>query len=368
MNVCKNCGNELKATEKFCTVCGTYFDIEEELGDKPEEEEFDKKKKKKEKKEMKLNMDVELDQEEEPLPEVDIDTEYTSREDPYVEAYIGEDYKWVTQRPFNIYALLLSWMYFLYRKLYLIGIIGLAITGIIIKLFPMIIVPYIVLSMVFSGLFFNKIYLRMVEKKVKKIERNASGLGSFEIESKCKRKGGVNVLLPLFIFFLFLVIMLLNYVKISWNPASPNFWDENSTNQANCKALGKRVYGSLSDYGIDGDLQELACEITTSPTKSYSVYLKLSSGESVKYVLFQTNQDGYFEVKGNTDKITELETLQKEYGLASNYQEFLTTSRELSNKFASLKDDAAYEDQLISQDKDQKEKTHFIFTKDDILS
>lgn len=369
--VCKSCGNELRSNEKFCTVCGTYNDPDEELEENSYDtdiEEFQlkgksKDKKKKDKKEKEKQKKI-IEEAEELIEKEDIH----QIEDPYVAAYIGEDYKWVAERPFNIYALLLSWMYFLYRKLYLIGITGLAITGVIIKLLPIIIVPYIVLSMVFSGLFFNKIYLHIVEKRVSKIQRNTEGLGAFEITSICKKKGGVNVFIPLLIFFVFLVIMLSNYINISWNPTSPNFWDENSNNQANCRSMGKRIYDSLDDYGVEGELVELGCEITNNQIKTYNIYLKLSQNGNTKYVYFQNNKDGYFEVKGNTDMIAELETLQSDYGLAENYREFLTTSKELSNKFSSLKDDAEYENKLINQDDDQKEKTHFIFTRDEILN
>ena len=380
---CKNCGNELKSTAKFCTLCGNYVDDDDDgslesdrLGKMTKKEmkhsytenEFlnqeiqeDIKKEKKEKKKKKKEKNIEIPD------DISIEDDTSKDFNPNLAAYVGEDYKWVVDRPFNIYALLLSWMYFLYRKLYLIGIIGLVITGIILVFIPAIIIPYIVLSMVFSGMFFNRIYLNVIEKRVAAIEQEAVDQGEFAVEEKCRKKGGVNVLLPLLIFFIFLVIVLSRYIHFEYHGKISKFWGETSSNQANCKTMGKRIYTSFKDYGVDGDLQELICEITTTPNKTYNIYMKVIKDQKTEYYYFQPNSDGYFSIKANTTMIPELETLQKDYGLAENYKEFLTLSKDLSNKFATLKEEAEYEDRLVEKGKDKQAKTHFVFTKDDIL-
>ena len=157
--ICRNCGNTLKENEKFCTLCGTYNDPSVP----PEENDFDSPNQ-----EMKF---IRKNEEQDPddsymAPDISEENyeeeDYSSKDDPDVVAYIGEDYKWIAKRPFNIYALLFSWIYFLYRKLYLIGIIGLVVTGIVIKFLPFLLIPCVILSMVGCGLFFNKIYLAKV--------------------------------------------------------------------------------------------------------------------------------------------------------------------------------------------------------------
>ena len=370
---CKNCGAELKPGINYCIECGTYNDEDdiESDGRSFEKQEasiggffpdLKKEKKQKEKKEKKKPEK----KEERFVPEEvkdDID-----EDDPYMQAFIGEDYKWVAQRPFNIYALLLSWVYFLYRKVYAIGIMGLVVTGAILVTYPIIMVPYIVLSMVFSGLFFNKIYLNRVESKVSKIKILYSDLSEEEKLLKCKKAGGVNVILPLLIFAIFLIVLLSNYIHLDVGHKKSAYWSENSDNQANCKSLGKRVYNSIYDYGVEGEIEELACEIVTTPDKTYNIYLKLQDGEKMKYVFFQTDRDGYFSIKANTELIEELDTLQKEYGLSQSNQEFLALSKELQKTYDSVKDEANYEDALIEKSNDKKAKTHFIFTKDDILN
>lgn len=359
--VCKNCGNQLRENEKFCTICGTYND--------PSDVDNTPSKKKTPEDEMENNNYSEFEEFSKQPKTVSkkktVVEEYSIKGDPYIAAYIGEDYKWVVERPFNIYALLLSWIYFLYRKVYLIGIIGLIITGLIIKYVPIIIIPYIVLSMVGSGLFFNKIYLDIVESRVQKIESKART--SAEIEAICKKKGGVNVFIPLLIFFVFLVIMLLSYININTGGEESKFWSENSSNQANCLSMGKKIYKNLDSSLVGGNLEELACEITVTSYNTYNIYIKLNKDGNYRYLYFQNDQDGHINLKGNTDYIATLENTEKQYGLSDSDKDLLTTSRELSNKFASIKDDSDYEDNQIFKNTDTKAKTHYVFTKDDIL-
>ena len=62
--------------------------------------------------------------------------EFSYENEDLLEAFIGEDYKPIKKIPFNIFAFLLNWSYLLYRKLYITGILGLVVTGIIILFFP----------------------------------------------------------------------------------------------------------------------------------------------------------------------------------------------------------------------------------------
>lgn len=363
--VCKNCGEQLRTNEKFCTVCGYYNDFDDNSLEADEVGLLGKKKKKKQK-EKKVNSLEEYEdlqfKEEEQAPV------FFSHEDHFLSTYIGEDYKWIVQRPFNIYALLLSWMYFLYRKLYLIGILGLVVTATILKYIPIIIVPYIVFSMVGSGLFFNKIYLALSEKKVHNIQTSSEGLDNYTIEEKCRKKGGVNVIVPLFIFLIFLAVTFFWILDFQYNDEKPNFWRENNENQANCKSMVKQAYTISKNYKIEGELEEAICEIEEGDFKKYNIYLKVDNKAQYQYLYFKNESEGYFTLKGNTTIIKELEATQKDFGLSEADKDFLTTSKDLSNKFSSLKDDSNYEDKLIAQNKDSQEKAHYVFTKDDILN
>ena len=106
---CRNCGKKLREKEKFCTVCGYYndgkdddfqvdgvlFDNDLDLSDDSEIEENN-----------------ELDD----TGEFDLkanasgtrDNEFYYKDEKFLEAFIGEDYKLIKKSPFNIYAFLLT--------------------------------------------------------------------------------------------------------------------------------------------------------------------------------------------------------------------------------------------------------------------
>lgn len=359
--VCKNCGEQLKSNEKFCTVCGYYNDPDDTSLENDRVGLLGKKRKPPEEVQSLEEYENKI-LDEEPAPQ------FFSHEDHFLSVFIGEDYKWIAQRPFNIYALLFSWMYFLYRKLYIIGILGLTLTGVILKFAPIIVVPYIVLSMVGSGLFFNKIYLALSSGKVEKIVHSSEGLDNYTIEEMCKRKGGVTVALPLLIFLVFLIIMFFSLINIQYNDQKPRFWSANNENKANCKSMGKQAYKIMQNYDIEGNLEELICVVEIKDKKSFDIYIKVNDKAQYQYIYFMNDKEGYFTLKGNTTIIKELEATLEGYGLSESDKDFLTTSKGLSSKFESLKDDSDYEDKLIDQNKDTQEKTHYVFTKDDILN
>ena len=374
--VCKNCGRKLKNNEKFCTECGYYNDDddfslegdsfeeeeteeeedaevivvdEEEYEDYDSSEENSSKKEKKSKKKSEQKV-ISLD---------DIDS--------LMELYIGEDYKWICERPFNIYALIFSWMYFLYRKLYLIGILGLALTGLVLYFLMGFIVPYIILVMVLSGIFFNKIYLVVIRRRIRRILNKTEGIDEYTIQEKCRKKGGVSVFNALSIFVIFLVIMILCFIDgVSLPQETPKFWDKNTENLANCKSVSKQTYQILKDNKIDGSLEESICEVHIGDSKTYDTYFKLKKDSVSQYYYFK-NEGNYFTLEGNTEKLEYLEE-EKENGTISEEEEkMLTITKNLSSKFASLKKDAEYEDRLISEGLDTSEKAHYVFGKDDIL-
>lgn len=363
--ICRSCGNTLKENEKFCTLCGTYNDPSLP----PEENDFSLPKKEmrlKKSKEEPIQQDDSFSNQE-PInsqPIVEEEESYMSKDDPAMVAYIGEDYKWIAERPFNIYALLLSWIYFLYRKLYLVGIIGLVVTGIIIKFASFLLIPYIILSMVGCGLFFNKFYLDTVEKKVNRIKDNANEMDNVELI--CKKKGGVNVIVPLIIFLLFLAIMLLSNFKLNLDTREPNYWEDTSTNLANCKSICRKIHEQMQTP--ENEIEAMGCEVVTNSkgSKIYNIYIKSNSNGKDIYVLYENDPNGYMEQKGDSDRVKELEASQKEKELSEDEKEFLETSKNLRDDFTNLKNDSIYEDEQIKEYKNTKAKTHFVFSKEDL--
>lgn len=369
---CASCGKKLRKNEKFCTICGYYndektkslenddfleeYDDYEELGDLDDETD--------EEQSSLLNNinnsddnninDFSLEEGGERLR--------SFKDDRFIEAYIGEDYKWIMKRPFNIYALLLSWMYFIYRKLYIIGILGLALSGIILRFIPSLIVPYIVISMIASGALFNKIYLKQIEKRVNKIIDNNNMTDNFTVEEICKKKGGVNVIIALIIFFIFLCITFLSFISIKETDEKPKFWEEDNTNKANCIKITKNAKTILEENDIEGDIQEALCEVNS---KKYDIYLKVKI-DNTEEILYFKDEGEVLTLLGNTNNIEELEERQEDNNLKEEEEDFLEVSQNLNKKYKSMESEAKREDTLIENNKNTKEKKEFIITKEEI--
>lgn len=347
--ICKSCGNKLKSKENFCTICGTYNMQDDDL----ENDELGN-----------IDEDVEIVEEEQETHKELL----KNTKDSLLENYIGEDYKWICERPFNIYALLFSWMYFVYRKLYIIGIFGLILTGIVIKYLSVLIVPFIIISMLICGFMFNKIYLFVINKRISKIKNNSIDLNSSELLKKCRRKGGVNVVFALIVFLGFMAIMVLSYTNIDYGMQEGKYLEENSNNKANCKSLAKKSYNIvLSNETLSGEIEEALCEVIHASDNNYGIFLKLKDNNDTVYLYFE-NKDGYISLTGNTDLIETIEELEKRRELSETEKLILETSKILKTKYDSVKSDSEYEDKLIKNNADTKEKRYFVFTKDDILN
>lgn len=366
---CKGCGKKLKKNSLFCTECGYYNDFSQDkdefVGDLEAEDEITE-----ESTSMFNKVNI-MDSEDETYNYSLTNNSNSDRltsfvEDRYIEAYIGEDYKWIMRKPINIYALLLSWMYFIYRKLYLIGILGLITAGLVLRLTPSLIVPYIVIVMLASGVLFNRIYEKVITKRVNKIIRKNRLTDNFTIEQTCKKKGGVNVPIALIIFFIFLSILLLSYIKITVNDENTKFWEENTNNRANCVLNTKNVYNLIKENNIEGELEEAICEVKKEKDRKYDIYLKLSNKSETEYLYFK-NDDNMLTLEGNTADIEDIEKRKAENKLKVGEEEFLEESKKIKNKYKTMTDDSKYEDELINKNKNVSEKKHFIITKSEVL-
>ena len=407
--VCEKCGKRLKRNEKFCSVCGYYnspdnkeenkdieeeftFEDEDEVGfdnyDVVETEEIDEDDIS-EKKDSYEEIDDEDDNED--IPSLinntnvadydDLDEEEFKKslkkdkkltnfkDDRFIESFIGEDYKWIIKRPVNIYALLLSWIYFLYRKMYITGIIGLIITGIVCRLYPSFIYIYIPIVMILSGIVFNPLYKAYANFRINRIREKNYGTDDFAIEQICQEKGGTNVVITLIIFLVFLIIMFRTYYKIIINNENTKFWTENSENRANCISNAKSDYKILTDKGVSGILEGAVCNIRrTNSTKSYDIYIKISNKDSNvdKYIYFKDEKDTV-TIEGMSVDLQELQNKNKENTITKEEKTALNRILEIKDKYIKVSSDSNTEDELIRKRKNKDEKLNYVFSKDEIL-
>lgn len=362
---CKKCGKKLRRNETFCTVCGYYNDPNEKLkttqtyddddfdltnddwssseDDKEEEKELDKILKEK-----KPEIEEELDE-----------------EDRYIKAYIGEDYKMIKKIFFNIWALLFSWIYFLYRKLYITGIIGLIITYIVIMFFKDSLLIYLGIVALLSGLFFNKYYIFIIKNRINKINSEFEGSDTYSIEDVCKEKGGVRIVPALIAYLIFLVIVILTSTNLNLSFGSRNnkYFKQNSENEANCNSLLKTSYSDIEENYQDYKLEEAECKISKNTTKEYKLFFKTEKDGKVVYFYYKS-YDGLIEYIGNTLELTKLQSKSK---LTDNEKERMNVLNTIKTDYDSIYRTSKSEDELIKKNKNTSEKTNFVFTRLEVI-
>jgi len=255
-------------------------------------------------------------------------------------------------------------MYFLYRKLYIIGTIGLVITGIFIKFFPQYIIYYSIVVMILSGLLFNPIYIMVAKKRVSKIKKTEEYSDDFTIEQVCEKKGGVNFIIPLIIYLIFLVIMFFVMYNVIFPKKESEFFKENSENEASCISLVKSIYNSRETLKISGTIKEGVCNIVAGTSKDYNVYIKVTSDSSTYYQFYKT-EDDYLVLKGSTKNIAELEEKVTNKTITAEEETFLNNSKNIVTKYKSIVNTSATEDTLIDDNKDTTQKLNYVVSEEE---
>ena len=406
---CKKCGKKLKIGEEFCSVCGYYNNNEEEgfldedyeksydddFYDEIEEideEDYNKKEYDNEGHDKEeYDRDVSkggIKVEENLINKINVEdsneiNEFSTssnvkkphkkmtnfKDDRLIEAFTGEDYKWIIRRPINIYALLLSWMYFIYRKMYIIGVAGLALTGIVYRFYHSFIIPYAIIVMVLSGFLFNPIYRLYAKFRISRIKEKNYGTDDFTLEQICAEKGGTNLILALVIFLIFIIVMFRTYYRLTYNNENTKFWTENSENSANCMNFAKSDYKILEDESVEGVLEEAVCNIRiTNTTKSYDIYIKLKDNEknSYKFVYFKDNKDS-ISIEGLNITLEELQTKNGNNTITEEEKAALSRLLEIKTEYTRIHEKSLEEDSLIKEKKNKTEKLNYIMKKDEIL-
>jgi len=408
---CKKCGKKLRTNETFCTVCG-YFNDPEDDTDFEEWETADYDDDVKEVKELDDDDAIELEEydeeemieDDEKVLEDDDDAEdfFNDKEDiieivdeeeinkkeskkkknkkekvsyeekvfyyedeDILEAYIGEDYKIIKRKPFNIYAFLLSWIYVLYRKLYITGIFGLFLTGLIIVKFPkvLIIAIYAIASMIFWGFFFNKYYIRIARWRVKYIKNRADSTDRFKIINVSAEKGGAKFLPVLIIYLVFLIILLIILLNVRYNKDHDKFWKENSENQANCVKVTKTAAKDLITEQEKADkIVEATCKVNVSGKKEYSVYLKTKDDI---YFYYQT-EDKLLYYKNTTEDIENFVERQDSGLLTEEEKDLLKEKQSIKYTYTNIYNKAIEEDKLIEKKKNKSQKLNYFFSEEEI--
>lgn len=395
---CVKCGKKLKSNEKFCTYCGYYNDggenetwntetpqeedlLEENWYDEdvetPEEDEVElepvkkeKPKKEKKPKEEKPKKEKVIKEkpvkeekikEEKPKKEIKIkeDNEVYDQNERYIESYIGEDYRLIKKSPFNIWAFLLNWMYLLYRKLYITGIIGLVITVVVALFLTKYFIIYLLITMVLLGFGFNPYYIYIVKRKVNSILKEYEGTDSFSLEKMCSEFGGVNIPMALIIYLVFLVVIVISILKPTINTShNTKFWKENSENEANCLSLIKLIYKKAPSVKIT----EALCKVNKN-NRNFDLYIKINKDNKVVYEYYTTEND-YIVYKNNTEFLENLNKKKAENRITEEEEKNLSEMKMIMSNYETIRNDSLNEDKLIKAKRNKEEKLNYIFDKE----
>ena len=386
---CIKCGSKLKRNEKFCTECGYYNDpknfdeednnllsddefnlleddLEEEKSDKDEEIKIEENEEKPT--EEKSNTKKAKDEIEMVFDDNDHKGEefYNYQDEELLEAYIGEDYKVIKKMPFNIYAFLLSWGYVLYRKLYLTGTIGLIIAAVIITFFRSFIIIYIIASMVVLGFLFNPYYIFVSKRKIESLRSEYDGTDTFTLSSMCEERGGVNVVVALIIYAIFIIFILVSNISVIFNKSNTKFWKENTENKATCMSLVKTAYNNLDELKLDNSIMGAACKVIKTGKTSYDVYLKTKTEDDVIYVYYQTEKESLV-YKHDTSKMNDLDLKKANDEITTEEEVILNNIKQLEGNYNDIVKNDNLENSLIDKKKDESEKLNFSFTEGEII-
>lgn len=348
---CKKCGKILSEQERFCTYCGYYNDPNEEddYNEGFSEDSI------KEDKELVSKVQTEEGYDVEKLV-----YENTEKLKPRcLRVYLTTDYKTVTTGGFNLYAMLFSWIYFIYKKMYIIGIVGLSIAGILVLLQPVVSIIYVVLSMVLSGVFFNKIYLWYVNKVVDKI---ISTNNPDEAIKKCKKSGKDNVLLTLGIYFIFLIIIIVVYFLKGSLGSGDKYYKDNTNNKNTCLQMIDAAKKNSTTSTV-AFIIEAGCIVEDSANSKFQVYLKFDKGNKTVIEQYSTDAQKMY-LEGSTDLLPDYESRKSSLNDTElqYYQEMLA----IQANYSKLKQEANNEDIAIINKTNSMPKTYFLITQEEV--
>ena len=356
--LCKKCGEKIGKDELFCPSCGYYVGDEDtqKLGD----DEINSKEA--------ITNTFEKEKFEIKDASATKKGEFSYENEDLLEAFIGEDYKLIKKSPFNIWAFLLNWMYLLYRKLYITGLIGLLLSWIVIAFFRKIIWIYLVITMLLLGFSFSKYYIFICKYKVEKIIKDNPDEDRFNIEAICRQKGGVNVVIVLIIYLVFLIIVFFTLVSFTYNKNhNTKFWQENSENKASCNSVIKTAYNYLEEENDLGIASDAVCEVIgNNNNREYKVYIKTNKDNNAYYSYYIT-ENGYVSYKQDTMHLNELQLKKANSSLTEEEEQLLLELNDISQAYAKIFNESKKEDQLIQDKKNKTAKKYFRFNKEEII-
>lgn len=195
---CFRCGTKVEKEIKYCTHCGANLLEEQQHYN------------------YKTPETIENTHED----QYNYSKDYSNVDQSLEKAFIGKNYEQLMTTRFSFPAFLFGGYYFLYRKLYLYGILLILANLIMLIVIPELYLIWFIINIIL-GTYFNKIYQNFINKKIKRLKEINTSSSNTDLINLCKRKGGTNIAIIIISNILVFIIVFISvftyeFVKI-WN-------------------------------------------------------------------------------------------------------------------------------------------------------
>lgn len=216
MNSCPNCGSNVNQGEAFCRVCGTKLILPQNnsvTNQQPFQEINNQNESNVQQsinnqnfQQTGLGVNTTLQGPQQPQNNVGYQSN-TISDDDLIDAYIGKNADKLKTGNFSANTLCFGFLYVLYRKMWLLGFLLLAVIVVATMFLPSIVSFVFCLSNIAFSLQFKKIYLKHVKEQVDKIKTENTGKTREQLMMLCSQKGGTT-LVPVIIFIILDAILI----------------------------------------------------------------------------------------------------------------------------------------------------------------
>lgn len=276
-------------------------------------------------------------------------------------AFVGKNYVKLSKKNFSFSAFIFNWYYLLYRKRYLTAAIGITLIIILtilsnsISIFKYIIIIFMVTSSILLGLFFNKQYIKFINKKTKNLKDKNSNLDVETFLKLCQKKGGTSLFSATIIYTLFIITIIILSTLPQTKVKNPNYKDEEEKlnveikvvdrdyqrRRAQCKNYAKAVYQSYLSKNLE--VNYIACNMGK---KQYIILRAKEPINQNSYIAkYQINKEkGELRLLNTTLEIDELRQKHQAQTLTEEQIKILTEKETIEREFNSF-------DDLVEKDK-----------------
>ena len=273
-------------------------------------------------------------------------------------AYVGQNYVKMSKQEFSFAAFLGSFYYLLYRKKYVVGILGLwliilllffAKTSVVILVLGVVVLVIINLLL---GLKFNGWYIKTATKKTKKLRERTDDLTSEEFIKLCQKKGGTSYLAATVIFSIFLVI------SVSILTSNFKFHPTSATGEVTDTAYSeKRNTCSNYFHSVDETFQSYDREVTyfgcyLGDSDPYILLEAIDNNTQLSYIAkYEINeQQGQLLLDRTTEQLKTLREKKENNTLTEEEKVELTEEEDLEEEFSEFKEFIKEEKKMYKQD------------------